>query len=231
MKEVNWKWWIIKNVLSNSLVLVQTERIQQDVLSEFPNANLRILGNGVDIPDKTADGDRIIYVGRLREQKGIEVFLRAVENLNEPILIVGDGANRDEIESLAYNLNLDVEFTGEVTPNLVDKYLFRSRIFVLPSVRGEGLPNAVLEAMSAGLPVVVTDTGGAADAVKHGETGFIVSPGDETALRDRIQYLCGHPSEREEMGQRARRHVVKHHRWQRIVSELESIYERFNKPG
>jgi glycosyltransferase involved in cell wall biosynthesis len=83
----------------------------------------------------------------------------------------------------------------------------------------------MLEAMAVGLPVVVTDTGGVADAVEEGETGFVVDPGDAGALSDRIERLSADGERRREMGVAAREYVRETHGWDRIVGELEEVYD------
>ncbi len=224
MKDTPIKRWMIGSVLRHTRVLVQTERVAADVRSEFDDTSLTVLGNGVDIPSATADGDDIVFVGRLKAQKGVDGLLRAAADLEERVLVVGDGPERANLESLAERLDVDAEFVGEVPPDAVPDYLRRGKLFVLPSVRGEGLPNAVLEAMAVGLPVVVTDTGGVADAVIDGETGYIVNPGDEDALGDRIERICHDDDRREVMGEAAREWVVENHGWETIVDSLEDIY-------
>ena len=113
---------------------------------------------------------------------------------------------------------------GEVPSDEVTDHLLHGRLFVLPSVRGEGLPNAVLEAMAVGLPVVVTDTGGVADAVSTAETGFVVDPGDVDVLAERLRFLCDNDSERRAMGAQARQWVRETYSWDHICAELDSIY-------
>lgn len=224
MKETPIKRWMIGSVLRDTRVLVQTERVAEDVRSVFDDTSLTVLGNGVDVPSATADGDEIVFVGRLKDQKGVDILLRTASVLDEPVLIVGDGPERTNLEALAERLDVDAEFVGEVPPDAVPDYLRRGKLFVLPSVRGEGLPNAVLEAMAVGLPVVVTDTGGVADAVEDGETGYVVNPGDEDALGDRIERICRDDDRREGMGEAAREWVVENHGWETIVDSLEDVY-------
>ena len=224
MKDTPAKREMIESVLQDTCVLVQAERVATDVRSEFYDTSLTILGNGVDIPSATADGDEIVFVGRLKDQKGVDVLLHAAADLDERVLIVGDGPERANLEALAERLDVDAEFVGEVPPDDVPDYLRRGKLFVLPSVRGEGLPNAVLEAMAVGLPVIVTDTGGVADAVVDGKTGYVVDPEDKIALGDRIERLC-HDDERcELMGEAAREWVAENHGWETIVDSLEEVY-------
>ncbi len=227
MKENVVKRWMIRRVLSDTTVLVQTERIAADVRSEFSTTDLEVVGNGVDLPKSMADGDKIVFVGRLESQKGVDVLFKAVSRLPnpEPVLIVGDGSERETLEAMANRLSIDVEFTGEVPPSTVPTYLQQGKLFALPAVEGEGLPNAMLEAMAAGLPVVATDTGGITDCIENGKTGYVVQTGDVDALRKRLQHLCTNESHRRKMGSRAREYVRHTYSWDAIVDKVEEIYD------
>lgn len=225
MKNTAWKRWMIKRVLKDTLVLVQTEQIGDDVRKEFPEASLRVLGNGVDLPDRRANGDRIVFVGRLENQKGVDVLLRALANLDEHLIVVGDGPERQRLEALADDLGVSAEFVGRVAPDTVGEYFRRGKLFVLPSVTGEGLPNALIEAYSHELPAVATDTGGVADAVVDGETGFLIQPDSVSELADRIETLSHDDRLREEMGRTARAYVEERYSWSAIVMELEEVYD------
>jgi glycosyltransferase involved in cell wall biosynthesis len=226
MKEHPVKRSTIRAVLADTLVLVQTGRIREDVRQEFPQSTIRVLGNGVDLPAETADGEAVVFVGRLEEQKGVHVLLEAMAELDEQLIVVGDGSQRKALEAQAAANDVDAEFVGEVSPDAVVEQLHRGKLFVLPSVRGEGLPNAMLEAMGVGLPVVVTDTGGVADGVREGETGYVVEPGDVEALRERIETLCVDTERRETMAEAARNYVAKTHSWAHLVDELDEIYRK-----
>jgi glycosyltransferase involved in cell wall biosynthesis len=224
MKEHPVKRSTIRAVLADTLVLVQTDRIREDVRQEFPQPTIRVLGNGVDLPAETADGKAVVFVGRLEEQKGVHVLLEAMAELDEQLIVVGDGSERETLEAQAAANDVNAEFVGEVSPDAVVEQLHRGKLFVLPSVRGEGLPNAMLEAMGVGLPVVVTDTGGVADGVREGETGYVVEPGDVEALRERIETLCADTERRETMAAAARNYVAETHSWAHLVDELDEIY-------
>jgi len=224
MKDVRVKRWMIERVLNDTTVLVQTPKIRRDVLKEFPEANLEVLGNGVDIPPETADGEAIVYLGRLEEQKGVDVLLRAVDGLGESVVIVGDGEDRGRLESLASSIDTDIQFVGRVDPEKVTEHLRRGKLFVLPSVRGEGLPNAVLEAMAVGLPVVATDTGGVADVVEDDYTGYVVEPNDEEELRVAIETVVASDTF-DRLGENARCEVWKKHSWPVMIGTISSLYE------
>jgi glycosyltransferase involved in cell wall biosynthesis len=80
--------------------------------------------------------------------------------------------------------------------------------------------------MAVGLPAVVTDTGGVADAVVDGETGRVVDPGDEAALREAIEWCLADDDRLETMGEDAREHVAERHSWPVVVDRVTAVYER-----
>lgn len=139
-----------------------------------------------------AAGSVVLYVGRLEWVKGVERLLPMWSALRRhgaaTLVIVGDGPLRAGLESeaAARGLGRSVRFLGshpEVTP-----FYLITDVFVLPSA-SEGLSNALLEAMAAGLPVVASNVGGNRDVVEHGVSGFLVDwadPGGPAALVGRL---------------------------------------------
>ncbi|HPY41658.1 MAG TPA: glycosyltransferase, partial [Thiolinea sp.] len=86
------------------------------------------------------------------------------------------------------------------------------------------LPRALLEPMACGKPVICTDVKGSREAVKHQQTGFVVSLEDARELANKMQWLMEHPSECQQMGLAARSHVVEHFSAQQVLERLGSIY-------
>ena len=133
---------------------------------------------------------RLLNIGRMARAKNQRLLLQAVAEVerNFKLSIVGVGHFRTDLENMVRELNLvdKVEFAGNA-PEI--STLFQdSHIFVLSSDY-EGLPLSILEAMSAGLPVVSTDVGGVKEAVVHGKTGFLVERGNSKALAEKITAL------------------------------------------
>lgn len=137
------------------------------------------------------DGSRMLYVGRLSPEKGVDVLLRACRLLRDRatefrLELVGDGPERRALQALAEELGLgdDVTFTGALPhgPALIGAYE-RAGVFVLPS-RTEGLPRALLEAMGMGLAPVATAVGGIPDLIADGSAGLLVEPDSPAALAD-----------------------------------------------
>jgi glycosyltransferase involved in cell wall biosynthesis len=226
MKDTNWKRWMIRRVLTDTRVLVQAPEIADDVRAEFPQIDhdIAVLGNGVEIPEVTADGDGVLFVGRLAPMKGVSVLIRAMANLDAALTIVGDGSERDRLESLAAEVGTDATFVGRVPHEDVDDYYRAADVFCLPSTGDEGLPNAVLEAMSWGLPCVTTDSGGLPSLVGKGDRGYVVPKNEPAILRERLAELLDDPERRATIGGNAREYVVTNHSWPAIVDTLEEHY-------
>ncbi|NQE05076.1 D-inositol-3-phosphate glycosyltransferase [ANME-1 cluster archaeon GoMg1] len=215
---------MIASVLRNSLVVVQSNEIKKDVESEFPEANLKIIPNAVDILGIRANGEYIIFVGNLIERKGVKYLIKAMKNVKGKLIIVGDGPERKKLEKLAQSLEVNCEFVGAVAPEKVSEYLMKGKLFVLPAVKGEGFPNVILEAMSVGLPVVATSLGGIPDLVKNGETGFLVKPADVEALAGKITEIVNNDSLWSIMSDNCLKEV-KRYSWDNIIRQIEGVYE------
>ena len=155
----------------------------------------------------------ILYAGVLIPRKGIHhlirAFARVVQEFPEARLeIVGRDENPEYAEELRrevarLGLNGRVSFVGEVSQVELANKMRRFCIFVLPSL-SEGLGRVVVEAMATGTPVVGSRVGGIPEMVQDGLTGFLVPPGDEEALAERLRWVLKHPQEAEAMGRRAR---------------------------
>jgi glycosyltransferase involved in cell wall biosynthesis len=176
-----------------------------------------------------AQGLLVGTVGRLHPQKGFASLLAAVARVRERLpairlLLVGGGALRRDLVARAEALGLAevVIFAG--SRGDVPEILAALDLFVLPSL-WEGLPNAVLEAMAAGLPVVATAAGGTPEVVVDGETGLLVPPGDVTALAEAIERLLRDPGLRRKMGEAGRKRVEGHFTIEQTVAQTVALYE------
>jgi len=176
-----------------------------------PREKLVLLPYGVDTgrftpaPAEEAAREpfRVLFMGEVGLRKGAVYLLRAWERLDLPgarLSLVGP--LRPEIRRLAGDIlaRPDVEAAGFDYDNAA--WYRRSHVFVLPSLE-DGYGLVVTEAMASGLPVIVTDRTGARDAVRDGETGFVIASGDVEALADRIRTLFEDQGLRERMGRAA----------------------------
>jgi glycosyltransferase involved in cell wall biosynthesis len=205
-----------------------------------PANRVETLYNGLDLAAWMAraevDQERtrpiIKTVGNIRRVKGHDVFLRAAaivlrEFPDAQFCIGGEVLEAEffaELEELTQELGIgeSVTFTGPVSD--VCAYLQDARLFVLPS-RSEGFSNAIIEAMSAALPVVATDVGGNAEAVTDGVTGRVVPPENADALAAAMIELLSDPERCREMGAAGRSRVAERFTTEAMMRQLVSAYE------
>jgi glycosyltransferase involved in cell wall biosynthesis len=155
----------------------------------------------------------IVSVGRLAEPKDFATLVRAVARLPREavhVSVLGEGPLNSELEHLIAALGLTgtVRLLGEVSD--VRERLARAEVFVLSS-RSEGMPISVLEAMAASLPVVASAVGGVPEIVQDGLNGFLVPPGEDHELADRLRLLVESPSLRARLGAASRRRAEERH--------------------
>lgn len=171
-----------------------------DVINNFAPS---YFGSGERIPG------RILFLGRLCKGKGIFLLLDALALISrrhpEAHLVCGGDGDLDAVRNAATGLGVEdrVEILGWIDDKRKAELLTTASVYALPSF-AEGMPMSILEAMSAGLPVVATPVGGIPDAIADGQEGFLVPTGDLPALCDAIDALLADPKLREKMGSRAR---------------------------
>lgn len=172
-----------------------------------------------------------IYVGRLSPEKGLPGLLRGFTRAarSSPaamLVLVGDGAQRAELEALASQLELGpdrIRFIGRVNITEVPFWLRSSDVFALTSP-SEGFSCALLEAMSAGLASVVSDIPANRQLIDPGIHGLTVPYGDESSIGDALLQLSEDPEVRERMGQTARQRVVENYSTLRVVERYEILF-------
>lgn len=168
---------------------------------------------------------RIVMVARMDRQKDHTTLLRALGGIAGAELdLVGDGPDAATVRALAKEVGVSdrVRFLGERSD--VAKVLARAHVFALIS-HWEGFPRSTLEAMRAGLPVVVSDVGGAAEAVEDDITGYVVPRGDVAAVQARLAALIGDGARRERMGAAGRRRYEAAFTFDRMFERTLAVYQ------
>ena len=170
----------------------------------LPAERIRVISNFLEPDPGIGNGPRsgILYVGRLAEEKGVGVLLRAAALRPGMIRVAGDGP----LQSLAKRAGAvgDIEYLGPLERLPVLEELRRAIALVLPSIWFEGFPLAVLEAYATGTPVIASRIGSLAEIVEDGVTGMLAEAHDAEGLGERLRWAAGHPQEMDEMGSRAR---------------------------
>lgn len=230
-------------------IIYVSQRVYREAIGQkiTPFDRTMVIENGVDLELYATPLDRhkvrntmntpddlpvICFIGRLTEQKGLDVLLLAVRALIDQALhlrvwLVGDGPLRSQLEGQTLKLGLSdvVQFLGfrDDVPSL----LRSSDVFALPS-RYEAMPIVLLEAMAAGLPSVVTDVGDNAELVEDGVSGITVPPENPEALAEALKRLLLDPALRSTMGKKAKSRV-QHYTIERMVARTQEVYDEVLK--
>lgn len=223
--------------LADRIICVSDDDRHLALRSGLPGRRLVTIHNGVpDVPadlranpdSREADANspvRIVCVARFDPPKDHRLLLRAMSSVSNATLdLIGEGRTLEAIraESIQLGIAERVHFLGYRSD--VPAVLARSHVFVLAS-RWEGFPLATIEAMRAGLPVVVTDVGGSREAITEGENGFLVPRGDADCLSDRLRNLVSSPERRASLGRAARRRYEEAFTVERMADRTRAVYE------
>lgn len=196
----------------------------------LPNASGGLPAAPLAVAEVAADAaPGLLFVGRLRLRKGVEVLLRALSLLraqgSEPRLrIAGDGEHRAAIERAAerFGVRDQVDFLGRRGPGEIRWLLAHSAALVVPSIY-EGMPLVVLEAMVDGVPVVASRVSGIPEVVLDPETGWLVPPEDPAALAAALAELLAAPESARQRGERGRLRLEERYRPEVVAELWESI--------
>jgi phosphatidylinositol alpha-1,6-mannosyltransferase len=183
-----------------------------------------------------ADRPVVVCVSRLVPRKGQDTLIRVLPALRERVpgvalLVVGGGRYRSRLARLAHEhaVESDVVFTGSVPWPELPAHYAAGDVYAMPcrtrraGLDVEGLGIVYLEASATGLPVVAGDSGGAPDAVRHGETGYVVAGRDRAALVDRLARLLSDRELAARMGAAGRAWVEREWRWDTQADRLHAL--------
>jgi colanic acid/amylovoran biosynthesis glycosyltransferase len=188
----------------------------------FPAAKLVVNRYGIEVdgvaePSPPDEPAMLLFVGRFVEKKGIATLLNAMGMLRSEgnplrLALVGDGPLGPLVTARAAELG-GIEVTGWLANDRVKQRMAGALALVVPSVTAkagdaEGLPNVILEAMAAGIPVVGSDSAGIAEAIDNERTGLVVPPGDARTLAAALARIGADPALRQAMALAGRARAV-----------------------
>ena len=175
-------------------------------------------------------GPILLFVGRLRYYKGLDTLIRAMQQVEATLLVVGTGPEADHLTALRDDLGLagKVHFLGDVGDDQLPAHYQAADIFVLPSShRSEAFGIVLLEAMAAGTPLISTELGtGTSWVNQDGVTGLVVPPRDADALAAAINRLLGDEALRKAMGDRAQDRARTEFDLPVLVDRVLAVYEQ-----
>lgn len=229
------------------LVITCSQYMAEEVKNLFglPPERIRVIANGVDPENLAQKRDRqvncavkrerwpqptILFFGRLVPEKGVQVLLRALPAVagrvpGVRLVVAGRGPYEEYLQQLAARLAVSerVDFVGYVDDRRRNRLLEQGWVAAFPSLY-EPFGIVALEAMAAGVPVVVSDTGGLSDIVEHGVDGYKVSPGNEELLAYYLSELLVNHLLADEFCRQAWRKVLTLYDWRYIAAATREVY-------
>jgi glycosyltransferase involved in cell wall biosynthesis len=221
-----------------------TEDLKEEMAQAGLTQKICVIPNGVDIEryrpgEKTQreafrgrlgwpKGICFLYVGRLAAEKRLDMFLRAFsesawEDSGSFCVFVGEGPEAEGLREAARISGIERRVYFYPPADDIERYYAAADVFVLPSV-SEGLSNALLEAMSAGLAALASRVGGTREAVRDGETGMLFDLDDEASLRGFIRRYADSPETCEAHGRAARIAAVERYSLGRVAQRYLELY-------
>lgn len=172
----------------------------------------------------------VLSVGELNENKNHEIIIKAIEKLKNPdiyYIICGTGSNKEYLNSMIQNLNLEEQVRLLGNRNDIAEILQISDTFVFPSFR-EGLSVALMEAMASGLPVICSNIRGNRDLIEHKKGGYLVNPSDLHGFACSIKKMYESKDLRESFGE-FNKNRVERYSLKNVLKELTKVYKTINQ--
>jgi colanic acid/amylovoran biosynthesis glycosyltransferase len=207
----------------------------------FPPERTTVQYIGVDVNEfsfvpPSQPTSKVLFVGRLVEQKGCSLLIQAIEQIQAEIpgvelIVIGDGQQRDVLQRKASKCLAKYHFLGPQPSDVVLKYMRGAAVLSVPSTQvegedSEGFGIVFAEAQAAGVPVVSFCNGGIPEAVAHGRTGFLATTGDWRELATYIAVLLKDKPLQRKFSFAARQHIETHFDLDKQTSKLEDLYCR-----
>lgn len=233
--------WLYARVPSH--IVTTGEALRASLIAQFDLAPERItsIPTGIDplryvpAPKSIVRGElgldpNLHYLGiiaTLRSWKGHRYLIDAFASLDAPdwrLLIVGSGPQQASIEAQIDKLGLRQRILLTGQQHNADRWMQALDIFCLPSYANEGVPQAIMQAMFTGLPIVTTPVGAILEAVADRDTALVVAPKDSTALAGAISELMRDQALRAALGERARLRALAHFTLNGMLDRMEQVF-------
>jgi glycosyltransferase involved in cell wall biosynthesis len=218
------------------VVIALTEFARRKMIQGgFPAHKLVVKPCFVDVDPGPGQGrgDYVLFAGRLSQEKGIEVLLKAWETLGArvPLRIAGDGPLADYVRQRQQALP-GVEYLGYQSRPEITKLMQQARALIFPSLWYEGLPRTILESFAAGTPVIASRLGSMESVVEPLQSGLHFAPGDTVDLVRQVDWMLEHPREWQLLRQQTRAVYEAKYSAERNYEMLMEIYQSaLKQPG
>ncbi|MDH3690848.1 MAG: glycosyltransferase family 4 protein [Gammaproteobacteria bacterium] len=250
---VLYKWATPIAYKNSNLVMVLASSMVEGAIRNGAAADLvYVIPNGVDLEDigladsrswshggeNKRKGFRLLYVGRLAVEKGIDVLIRSCallrdRNIQFSLDVIGEGRMRPDLERLVSSFELEdrIRFLGHYHKSKLGPHYLTADLVCVPS-RSDTFPSVVLESLAAGTPVLASNVGGIPSIVKHNWNGLLVPSESPEAVAREISDLISNEHRLNIMQQAAIASVVPKYTWDRIGLRIRDVLEKLpNRSG
>jgi glycosyltransferase involved in cell wall biosynthesis len=243
--------WEFRNFRRSTIIVPPSDEVANSILRWFPVSpdKVKTIYNGVDMnlfrPDLTAKqrvlrgypqlvGKRIIlFMGHVTRQKGLHLLIKIAPQLLQEysdlkIMVVGGGDYLDEAKKMARELGIAdcMLFTGMVDIDSIPDYINAADLFILPTLRKEGLPLSILEAMACKKPVITTNIGGNPSVVKNGINGILIPPANMRELSQSLHLLLNDARLASRLAHNGYESIKEHFSLNRMIDSYEALLEK-----
>jgi glycosyltransferase involved in cell wall biosynthesis len=230
---------IYKILLNNvDVFIAPSKNLKKNFIKQnFINSEIITIPNGIVLfkYNEVEDTKKILYVGRLSKEKGVEYLLNAIPLIlkKQPKVrcdIVGDGPEKENLEQLVKKLDLskNVKFLGKIAYEKIEECYRRSTMVVIPSICPDTLPSVAIEAMSVGRPIIGSNNGGIPELIDNGKTGYLINPKNPKQISEKVIYLFENLKLLKMMGKIAHIRAEKFNS-EKYIKNLERLYEKILK--
>ncbi len=223
---------MFKQVCSKAKKVIANSEGLKQLTNKSWKKNVEVIPNGINTDEFKPIKNKskkitLITVARLIPRKGLNYLIKALQNINADLIIVGEGPEKDNLKQLArkYKVHDKVKFLGYVKHNKLPELYGKSDIFVLPSLF-EGMSNTVLEAMACGLPIITTDTGGTNELIK--DNGIIIEKKSSLEILNAANKLISDKKKLAKYGTTSRK-IALTYSWSNVASEYLKTYKQIIK--
>lgn len=228
---------ILQPALEKISARIAVSEYARRTLVEHLGGDAVVIPNGVDVdffaeaePKAEWQGDTIGFIGRIDEsRKGLPVLMRALPAILDArpqtrLLVAGRGDEEEAVDGLPAEYRDRVEFLGMVSDEDKARLLRSVDVYVAPNLGGESFGIILVEAMSAGAPVLASDLDAFVQVLDGGAAGRLFSNGDAAGLAEAAVELLGDPRRRKELQDLAARHVRRFD-WSTVGADILAVYE------
>lgn len=184
----------------------------------------------------SSDERLLLFLSHVTKQKGVHLLIRALPEILKgrervKLIVAGDGDYLKEAKELVKKLSIEkhVIFTGHISHGETAQYINACDLFILPTVRQEGLPFALIESMACQKLVIASRIGGIPSVINDGENGLLVSPGNTDELVEKILFLLNNETSTQRLAANARRSVLRQFSVDKMIDGTTEVFEKLIK--